>query len=210
MAEAKIRNAFPTPIIEARLSDVDARNAALAAVIRQRRESSPGLQRSNVIGWHSDTEMLQWGGDAAKALAIETLELCGKYTADIGMKENKPRYRMAMEMWANVSPPGSSNQMHSHPGALWSAVYYVDDGGDAEGGALILLDPKFPGNRMYAPDLVFQDDAGKREENQVKISPTPGAVVIFPSWLMHGVKPHAGPRDRISIAMNVMALPAIR
>lgn len=29
---------------------------------------------------------------------------------------------------ANVSPPGASNEYHCHPGAVWSAVYYVDDG----------------------------------------------------------------------------------
>jgi hypothetical protein len=38
--------------------------------------------------------------------------------------------------------------------------------------------------------------------------PEPGKLIAFPSWLMHSVQPHNGPRERISIAINIMALPA--
>lgn len=197
---------FATPVIETRIVRADALNAALLPVISARHASSPGLMRSNYLGWHSDTEMLAWGGEGAKELALETMRACGRFTTDIGMVNNQPRYEMGMEMWANVSPPGSSNQNHSHPGCLWSAVYFVDDGGDPESGPLILVDPRYPMTRMHAPDLLFTDENGKREENRFVILPTPGKLVIFPSWLTHGVRPHKGPRDRISIAMNIQAL----
>ncbi|GAB4519866.1 MAG: hypothetical protein Kow00133_05880 [Amphiplicatus sp.] len=203
-----VRRLFATPVIEAMLPDAPARNAALLDAIRARKAASPGITRSNVNGWHSDSQMLSWGGPAAKAVALDTLRLCGRYTTDIGMRNNQPRYEMSIEMWANVSPPGASNQNHAHAGALWSAVYYVDDGGDPEGGALTLLDPRFPMSRMYAPDLQFADEDGAREENIVKIRPVPGKVVMFPAWLMHGVQPHNGARERVSIAMNIMAIPA--
>jgi uncharacterized protein (TIGR02466 family) len=110
-------------------------------------------------------------------------------------------------MWANVSPPGASNQMHAHPGCVWSAVYYVDDGGDAKTGKLVLHDPRFPMNRMAAPDLVFAVE-GETEEMKFEADPEPGKLIAFPSWLMHSVQPHSGPRERISIAINIMALPA--
>jgi uncharacterized protein (TIGR02466 family) len=153
--------------------------------------------------------MLHWGGPAAKALALDTLQICGRITTDVGLKEARPRFEMGMEMWANVSPAGASNQMHCHPGSLWSAVYYVDDGGD-EKAKLTLLDPRYPMTRMATPDLLFQDEAGEREKNTVEIAPEPGKLVMFPSWLMHAVKPHSGPRERVSIAMNVMAIPVRR
>ena len=113
---------------------------------------------------------------------------------------------MGLEMWANVSPAGASNQVHAHPGCVWSAVYYVDDGGDPESGKLVLHDPRYPMNRMAAPDLVFAAD-GAAEEMKYEIIPEPGKLVAFPSWLMHGVKPHQGSRDRISVALNIMAIP---
>lgn len=204
--EPQVHYLFPTPVIETRLARFEALNAALLPVIRARREANAGINRSNFLGWHSDTEMLQWGGPAAKELALETMRVCGGYTNDIGMRNNQPRYEMGIEMWANISPAGASNQNHSHPGCLWSAVYYVDDGGDPDSGPLTLLDPRYPMTRMHAPDLLFTDEKGKREENLFLVPPAPGKLVIFPAWLTHGVRPHKGERDRISIAMNIQAL----
>ena len=41
-------------------------------------------------------------------------------------------------MWANINRKGEGNAFHSHPGAFWSGVYYVDDGG-------IVADPSLGG-----------------------------------------------------------------
>lgn len=203
----EVRAIFPTYLLETRVKDAPGLSEALKKVIAARRASDPGIDRSNIGGWHSDTEMLQWGGDAAKRLALATLQLCGAHTHDRGLRgTTAPRFEMGLEMWANVSPPGASNQSHAHPGCVWSAVYYVDDGGDRDGGKLVLHDPRFPMNRMAAPDLVFAAD-GQMEEMRVEIAPEPGRLVVFPAWLMHSVKPHRGPRERISIALNVMAIP---
>lgn len=198
---------FPVPVMVTSVNSAGALNEALRDVIMQNKAQSAGIARSNILGWHSDTEMLRWGGEPAKALGMAMLETCGARTDDVGMKGGQPRYEMHMEMWANVSPAGASNQYHAHPGCIWSGVYYVDDGGDASG-ALVLMDPNFPTNRMYAPDLQFVGNKGERFPSLQEIAPEPGRLVIFPSWLHHAVKPHNGPRDRISIAMNVMALPA--
>lgn len=200
-----VRMLFATPVIERPLVDGPALAAALKQTILRKREVDSGINRSNIGGWHSDTEMLRWSGEAGKTLALAMLETCGAVTEDIGMRNNQPRYEMGIEMWANVSPAGVSNQMHAHPGAVWSGVFYVDDAGDAEDGNLILLDPRFPMSRACAPDLRFVGPDGVREENTIKIRPVIGNLVVFPAWLMHGVQPHRGLRDRISIAMNVMA-----
>lgn len=201
---------FATPLIELQYG-TQALIAELADAARARRGASSGISRSNIGGWHSDTEMVKWGGGGARDLAIKTLETCAQFTTDVSLLHGaQPRYEFGIEMWANISPAGASNQMHAHPGALWSAVYYLDDGGDASAGALVLLDPRFPMNRAHAPDLVFTGGDGAREETNVPILPIPGKLLIFPAWLMHGVKPHGGPRDRISIAMNVIAMPARR
>ena len=63
------------------------------------------------------------------------------------------------------------------------------------------------GPALQGQQAEITDESGAREETTVKIAPTPGKLVLFPSWLMHGVKPHRGPRERISIAVNVLALP---
>ena len=206
-AKPEVRYLFPVPVLQTTLANADALNAKLREIIINRRAGSGGVQRSNILGWHSDSEMLRWGGEPAKALALETLRVCASRTDDIGMRNNVPRYEFGIEMWANISPAGASNQAHTHPGALWSAVYYVDDGGDSEA-ALVLHDPNYPLNRMYAPDLQFVGDDNARFPTTEAIAPTPGRLVVFPSWLSHAVKASKGPGERISIAMNVMAIPA--
>lgn len=203
----KVRPIFPTFILETRVMDAASLNEGLRSVILARMAADPGISRSNLGGWHSDTDMLQWGGEPARRLALATLHLCGAHTHDKALRGATPRFEMGLEMWANVSPPGASNQAHAHPGCVWSGVYYVDDGGDADSGKLVLHDPRFPMNRMAAPDLIFAAD-GVSEEMRVEISPEPGKLIAFPSWLMHSVKAHAGARARISIALNIMAIPA--
>ncbi|MFN3958600.1 MAG: 2OG-Fe(II) oxygenase family protein [Parvularculaceae bacterium] len=202
----QVRAIFPTYILETRVKDWESLNSGLQAVIAQKRASDPGISRSNLGGWHSDTDMLRWGGEPARRLGLAALQLCGAYTHDKGMREAAPRFEMGLEMWANASPPGASNQMHAHPGCVWSAVYYVDDGGEAASGKLVLHDPRFPMNRMAAPDLVFAAE-GEMEPMRVEIAPEPGKLVAFPSWLMHSVTAHQGRRERISIALNIMAIP---
>ena len=203
----EIKKLFSVPVMVTQVNDYAALNDALRTVIVENKNSSQGVARSNIHGWHSDVDMLRWGGEAARTLGMAMLQTCGARTNDVGMRGGQPRYEMAMEMWANVSPAGASNQMHCHPGCIWSGVYYVDDGGD-DGSALVLLDPNYPTNRMYAPDLQFVGEGGEQFPVRHEIAPKAGRMVIFPSWLNHAVKPNKGERDRISIAMNVMALPA--
>jgi uncharacterized protein (TIGR02466 family) len=203
-----VRRLFATAVIETRIREAERLNRDLRRIILDRKATDPGISRSNVRGWHSDTEMAKWGGAPARSIALATLQFCGMHTHDRGLAPGgRPRFEMGLEMWANVSPPGASNQMHAHPGCVWSAVYYVDDGGDAKTGKLVLHDPRFPMNRMAAPDLVFAVE-GETEEMKFEADPEPGKLIAFPSWLMHSVQPHSGPRERISIAINIMALPA--
>ena len=114
-------------------------------------------------------------------------------------------------MWANINPPGAANQLHCHPGAMWSAVYYLDPGGSENpsgGGELILEDPRFPSAYMNVPNLVLKMPDGQPIQSQFAIRPEPGLLVMFPGWLRHSVKQHRGTRPRVSIALNLMVSPA--
>lgn len=203
--EATLSKIFATPLIEARPAAAQPLVEPLRQAILARRASHPGIARSNILGWHSDTMMLDWGGEAAGLLARATVETCAAFTHDMGRQPNgEPRFEFGMDMWANISPAGASNQMHAHPSSLWSAVFYVDDGGDSQGGELVLLDPRFPMNRMMASDVALGErPADGAPLSQIHIQPEAGKMVIFPSWLMHAVRPHSGPGERISIAMNL-------
>jgi uncharacterized protein (TIGR02466 family) len=157
--------------------------------------------------------MDRWGGvPAVKLLAIGR-NLANRVTTD--REGNKgagpyPGYFAVTwrgNMWANVNRTGQANEFHSHPGAYWSAVYYVDDGGiDADetlGGELEFMDPRGALPAMNAPHLAIAMPGGLAAGATWKVRPKPGRLVMFPAWLMHQVRPYRGTAERISIAFNL-------
>lgn len=210
--QPQLAGVFETPVIIEEIAQAERLNTALKTAILERQHEDEGLRISNIGGWHSDTKMLDWGGEAARALSGRIIALADKFTKDIKAGGGR-RHVWAPEMWANVSPPGSSNRHHCHPGAYWSAVYYVEDGyaGSSDrklGGELVLFDPRMPMIRMTAPDLRFERPDGSVDHDEVALRPASGRVVMFPSWLNHAVRPYNGSGVRISVAVNLTAVAA--
>jgi uncharacterized protein (TIGR02466 family) len=146
-------------------------------------------------------------GGAGLKLADACLRAASAYTDDVGMTDGRPRFAWSLQAWANVSPPGASNHAHVHPGAYWSAVYYVDDGGSRTA-ALTLEDPRYPLNRMAQPDFRMKGE-GLEDHTELVVRPSPGKMVLFPSWLRHRVPANDGPRERVSIAINLLPVPVV-
>lgn len=194
--------AFATPIITAQLPDAARLNPALQGTILERRRSDPGINRSNTGGWHSDTDLFTWAGEASYELARFVIALVDENTLDTRAAA-AGRRGWLLEAWANVAEAGASNVAHSHGGCYWSAVYYVA-ASEGQGGQLRLHDPRLPALDMHAPDLRFKDVG---PEQMITIRPEPGLLVLFPSWLSHSVTPWKGTGYRISIAINLSARP---
>lgn len=197
---------FETPMLHGQLVEAASLNAELAAAIAAEREHDKGIQRSNLNGWHSNTDMLKWGGDAAKRLAKTAIEQAQSISHFEG--RNRGTVQWSARMWANVSPPGALNMSHVHTSVLWAAVYYVDmgtDPDDKEGGELLLEDPRYPMAYMTVPGFRAIGANGRPQNSELRVRTKAGDLLIFPGYLRHRVSPHRGSRDRISIAMNISA-----
>jgi uncharacterized protein (TIGR02466 family) len=206
---AQVVGLFDTMVVVDDLPNAVALNAALRPAILNRRASRPGVSISNIGGWQSEHDLQAWGGEPIQYLLKYIIALADAYSVDI-VSPDAPRHRWVTDIWANVSPPGASNQMHTHPGAFWSAVYYVDDGSGgagAQGGELTIEDPRMPMILMTMPNLRFRKPDGSYNEPQVGLKPKNGRIIMFPAWLSHGVVPHSGTGERISIAVNLLAVP---
>ena len=174
--DINVRGLFATPVAAVELPDRVARNAAPRAIILQRRDAGAAVQASNAGGWHSDRA----GNPVAPAWKSQA--------------------------WANVNGPGDSNICHYPPGSFWSGTYYVDDGGCAAdetlGGEFEMLNPRGPGPGMHAPALRFADPTSRSAGSAETIGPRAGLLFLFPSWLLHQVRPYRGTGLRVSIAFN--------
>jgi uncharacterized protein (TIGR02466 family) len=208
----EVIQAFGTPVIAFDVPGHESTNAELQAVILARRETDAGLVRSNINGWHSDEDFVQWGGNSARALAQTFADICSGVTEFPNMDGHSLRW--VVRMWANVLDSGASNQRHFHPGAFWSGVYYVDDGrvtpDEDVGAELVLHSPHECVSTMYAPDVSIKLPNGYRLESTMTVRPRPGLGILFPSWITHEVQSFRGSRPRISLAFNFSVAPTVK
>lgn len=204
---------FPTPLFVIEVPDAATLNAELRQVIEQREKSHPSKQHSNLGGWQSSWDMDRWGGAPAIKLLAIGRNLANRVTTNregnVGCGPYPGYFAVTWgaNMWANVNRSGHGNEFHSHPGAYWSGVYYVDDGGIAAdasmGGELEFMDPRGPLPAMNSPHLGFVGPGGLSGGATEMMQPKAGRLVMFPSWLLHQVRPYRGSRERISIAFNL-------
>ncbi len=195
---------FPTPLVIATMPDAEALNADLKRIVLAREAATESVQRSNQGGWQSSWDLHQWGGSPMQKVLTHLQAIVNEVTVDRAGQRHELAWRI--NAWANVNRLGHGNQFHTHPGALWSATYYVDDGGigadPSLGGEFELQDPRGVAPVMYAPYLTFPGPDGAALGEAQRLTPRAGLCVVFPSWLSHGVRPYRGTRERISIAVN--------
>lgn len=196
---------FATPVAITMHPEAGRLCSALKKIILDQEKSVPSTQHSNLGGWQSTWDMDTWGGQPTKELVETTKAVANTLTARRdGQKANVD---WAHNIWANVNRSGHGNEFHTHPGAMWSAVFYVDDGGvgqnPALGGQFEMQDPRGVAPAMYAPEISFAGPGGNSMGASEMLSPRSGMLIVFPSWLSHGVRPYHGNAARISIALNL-------
>jgi uncharacterized protein (TIGR02466 family) len=204
-ASAQLRTYFATPVAVVELPDGAALNAELRETILARERAAPSVKASNLGGWQSTWDFATWGGRAGQSVLDAARRLADRLTCD---RQGRPvSIPWKMNAWANVNRSGHANEFHTHPGAYWSASYYVDDGGIAAdaslGGEFEIQDPRGVAPAMYAPLLAFAMPGGQSAGASELIRPQEGTLILFPAWLSHGVRPYGGKAVRISIAMNL-------
>lgn len=100
-------------------------------------------------------------------------------------------------LWVNILKPGGGHTGHIHPHAFLSGTVYVEvpDGASA----LKLEDPRLP-MMMARPGV--SPDASEAEQPFVYLTPRPGTVLMWESWLRHEVPANPARSERISISFN--------
>jgi uncharacterized protein (TIGR02466 family) len=114
------------------------------------------------------------------------------------------RLQIFNDCWFHVTRRGGYFGLHNHPNASWSGVYCVDPGrSDADktdSGTLSFVNPMLTS--------VMHIDAGVAQMQLphgpqiASLSLEAGQLVMFPSWVLHDVKPFQGEGERITIAFN--------
>jgi len=189
----ELSNLFPTILLRRSMPDAKSKNRRLRKIILEREKSDPGVTQSNVGGWHSTADLWDWPNAEIQELCAWVKRAAEDMTTTVAPVQ--PEDQIVAEpyggAWANVLRDGGYNKVHNHPGAVWSAVYYVASGDPY---------PEPPGNGNFE----FMDPRpGNLYGGKEILAPVPGLLMMFPAWLNHYVNPYHGESERISIAFNL-------
>lgn len=111
---------------------------------------------------------------------------------DLGDRELKLE-----DIWINILPEGGSHASHIHPHSVISGTTYVSMPGGTS--ALKLEDPRLP-MMMAAPTR--RKEARDELRSFIYVTPEPGEVLLWESWLRHEVPMNMSEEDRISVSFN--------
>ena len=198
---------FGTPFFSTTLDNAEEMNDELAALIDQEQASAAASQQRSIAGgssFRTDDHFFERPETAVRALHSQLL-----VHAERALQFGQPRrleLRLELHGWAISHGHGGSQVPHVHPIAQWSGVYYVRVprrvASGSAGGCLRVTDPR-PAAMMVtlgANDRQFFEGRS--------VCPTPGLLVLFPSWLSHSVDrldddALDGGERRVAIAFNV-------
>lgn len=203
---------FAVPFGFSKLEDCASLNAELrelfvtrAALGSQYSNPRPLTQRNAAV-FESNFQLFRW----PEACVQRLKEFCWQQLLAMVKELNGfeagalQRLKIYSDSWFHVTRRGGFFALHNHPMASWSGVYCVDpgnqEGASPDSGLLSFVNPAIA-SAMYL-DPSTANLRGPFSYNIRHVRLEPGQLVLFPSWVLHDVKPYDGERERITVAFN--------
>jgi uncharacterized protein (TIGR02466 family) len=188
---------FYSPLTVFELEDAESLNLQLLTEIADHRADSPGLDRSNWRGWHSDDDFFERTEPGFQALRTHILEAVQTCTKNVSPDFNFSRYGIQAQGWINVLGRGGLNTPHDHPNWTWSGCYYINvpDGDKDLSGNIEFFD-----TRTNVRTLTV--DGAACFASKFVMKPRAGMLLMFPSYLRHWVYPNESEEERVTVAFN--------
>ncbi len=199
---------WPTRLLQRVLPGAEPANAALESLILAEEESHGGSLT---------TDYQAQDFFARSHPVVEWLKTCinksvGDYLAAQAINYD---VRWSVQGWANINRQGDYHNLHNHPHSYLSGTYYVavpeqSDTGQHE------TEQRATGQRsdLNPGAISFYDPRGQVNMNAIagdgqidpeyRLLPSPGMILLWPSFLMHSVHPNAAEAPRISISFNIL------
>lgn len=186
---------FPTPIWHFDIPNHEQLNKKLLqAIYVEKQKDNQGVSWSNGIGWHSKDYLHQRPEfqDIAQIIVTNALESGEEIGFDL------KRFTMILgNCWAVVNPKFAFNFVHNHPNSVLSGVYYVKAAENC--GGIFFKDSRDVAH-MFMPALT---ELTPWTLQKITYKATEGKMIIFPSWLNHGVEPNLSDEERVCISFNI-------
>jgi len=200
-----LRTLFATQIYEASLAKrpgFEAFNGELEQAARMlAREDRAGRAWCKAQGYGGYTSYASLDDLPTRATVFQALKTrldrhAARFADMLALDLDRRRLKLD-SLWVNVLKPGAAHSGHIHPHSVVSGTVYVATPQGAS--ALKLEDPRLP-LMMAAPPR--RRDAPEPLQSFVYLTPQPGTILMWESWLRHEVPANGAKSDRISISFN--------
>jgi len=196
--EGYVMPLFPTPLYTYKLEDslYTAVQTELSIAVTDLYSNDTWDQAPN---WSATSQFLSNKGDFTESILnrknMETVSsvIMHHCLAFMKIQNVRPNYKPGFESsWLTLTKPGLSSHIHDHGCSHISGVYWFNTNGDD--GDLVL--------RNSFKALVCNPLGADNAEAQ--FSPEQGRIVLWPSYLDHGVNENKTSEDRISLSFNII------
>jgi uncharacterized protein (TIGR02466 family) len=130
--------------------------------------------------------------DLERAIAKHVSGFARELQFDLGVRKLK-----LDSFWINVMRKGAVHTPHIHPHSAISGTYYVTV--PPRSGVLRFEDPRLA-MMMAAPPR--KKSASPENRSFVDVEPKTGMLLLWESWLRHGVEANGARGQRISVSFN--------
>lgn len=175
---------------KASVGSADQREDVLRQVY-QARHSTPAVKNTNENCWRSDVRYtgIEWLLNEVVTLTDAAVDYYNQI--DLAFKSANFKKPYSINYWSNVNAPGSRNVVHSHKGAHFACVYYLQATGT---GDLRLINPA-----NILSDVVVSAPFAR----DFYFKPTDGDLILWPGWVPHEVEPNLSNKDRVNIVFDI-------
>lgn len=203
---------FAVPFGFARLEDAASLNAELRSLFLERaalgaQYANPRpLTQRNAQVFESHFQLFRWPESCVQRLKAFCWHNLMRMIAELNGYDQAMLRRILIhsDSWFHVTRRGGFFALHNHPMASWSGVYCVcpgeHDPDKPDSGLLSFVNPAISA-AMYL-DVATAGMRGPFSYNIRHLRLEAGQLVIFPSWVLHDVKPFEGEGERITVAFN--------
>ena len=209
---AEIAPFFAVPFAFARLENAATLHAQLRELFLARAGEGPRyanpkpLTQRNAQTFESNFQFFRW----PEACVQRLKEFCWQHVLQVVCELNGydaavlKKLLLFSDSWFHVTRRGGYFALHNHPMASWSGVYCVDpgrhDADKPDSGVLSFANPAVT-SAMFL-DAATANLQGPYAYSIRHLHMQAGQLVIFPSWVLHDVKPFEGEGERITVAFN--------
>jgi uncharacterized protein (TIGR02466 family) len=203
---------FAVPFAFARLPDCEVLNRTLRelfvarAAAGQEHANPRPITARNATTFESRFDLFRDPHEAVQRLKEFCWSEMLRMICELNSYDTATRGKLLIynDAWFHVTRRGGFFGLHNHPNASWSGVYCVDPGcSDAdkrESGALCFVNPALTASMHLDAGNARMSGAFAGGVRSLRMEA--GQLVMFPSWVLHDVKPFEGEGERVTVAFN--------